>query len=139
MNALYKTSAVSRGGRDGTVSVQNSSLMFDMAAPAELGGMKTGVNPEQLFAAGYSACFGSAVQHVIRTRRVVADPPEVKITVGLGKNDAGGFQLSADILVTFTGLSPETADIIAKEAHEVCPYSNAIRGNVEVTLKAEVK
>ncbi len=140
MKISYSTTALSTGGRDGKVQVQDSPLSFEMATPPEMGGTKPqGVNPEQLFAAGYSACFGSAVQHVLRLRKLTLDPPDVQVTVGIGRNDAGGFQLAADIVVTLTGTDLQTAADIVKEAHTVCPYSNATRGNIEVNVTAEVK
>lgn len=140
MKILYNTTALSTGGRDGQVKVENSPLSFEMATPAELGGAKPqGANPEQLFAAGYSACFGSAVQHVLRGRKLKLDPPDVQVTVGIGRNDAGGFSLAADIVVTMTGVDIETATDIASEAHTVCPYSNATRGNIELNVSAKVK
>lgn len=139
MKVLYSTTALSTGGRDGQVKVEGSPLSFEMATPAELGGVKPqGANPEQLFAAGYSACFGSAVQHVLRGRKLKLDPPDVRITAGIGRNDAGGFSLAVDILVTLSGVDMETAADIAREAHTVCPYSNATRGNIEVNVTATV-
>jgi Ohr subfamily peroxiredoxin len=84
MDIIYKTTAVSTGGRDGKVIVENSPLEFEMALPAELGGKKKfGANPEQLFAAGYSACFGSALQHVIRAKKLSIPAPTVQISVGI--------------------------------------------------------
>lgn len=140
MKILYETKAVSTGGRDGHVQVLNSPLSFDMAVPKEMGGNKPeGVNPEQLFAAGYSACFGSALQHVFRVRKIGIDPPDVHVTVGIGRNDAGGFALTVNILAVFTGTDQDTADSLTEEAHQVCPYSNATRGNIEVTVAAKVK
>ena len=140
MKTLYTTKAVSTGGRDGHVKVLDSTLAFDMAVPREMGGQKeSGVNPEQLFAAGYAACFGSALQHVMRLRKIDIAPPAVHATVGIGRNDAGGFSLTVDILAVFTETDQATAEDIAKEAHQVCPYSNATRGNIEVNVTAEVK
>ena len=140
MKISYSTTALSTGGRDGQVKVQGSPLSFEMATPPEMGGTKPqGVNPEQLFAAGYSACFGSAVQHVLRVRKLTLDPPDVEVTVGIGRNDAGGYSLAADIVVTLAGTDLETAADIVKEAHMVCPYSNATRGNIDVNVTAKVK
>ena len=139
MKIMYQAKAVSVGGRDGQVTVENSPIHFEMALPAELGGKKTvGFNPEQLFAAGYSACFGSALQHVLKLKRMNIDAPEVHVDVGIGRNEAGGFALAADITVFFKGIDQATADELAAEAHQVCPYSNATRGNVEVNVKAVV-
>lgn len=140
MKILYSTTAISTGGRDGKVSVENNPLAFDMALPPELGGAKpTGINPEQLFAAGYSACFGSAVQHVVREKKLKVEVPEIHLTTGIGRNDAGGFSLAVTIVVVFTGIDQATADMIAQEAHLVCPYSNATRGNIDVSVTAKVQ
>jgi lipoyl-dependent peroxiredoxin len=136
----YKTTAISQGGRNGNVSVENSPLKFDMALPTEMGGTgKTGVNPEQLFAAGYSACFGSAMQHVVRVRKLPIPAPEVQVTVGIGKNEAGQNILAVDIVATITGVDQALADTLVQEAHAICPYSNATRGNIDVTVTAKVK
>jgi osmotically inducible protein OsmC len=140
MKILYKASAVSTGGRDGKVIVENSPLEFYMALPAELGGAKKdGANPEQLFAAGYSACFGSAMQHVIRAKKLSVKVPTIHLTVGIGDNGAGGFGLAVDIVAVFKDLDIATAEALVKEAHQVCPYSNATRGNIEVNVAAKVE
>jgi len=140
MQVLYKTTAVSTGGRSGKVIVENSPLEFNMAPPTEMGGTdKAGVNPEQLFAAGYSACFGSALQHVIRARKLPIVAPTVQITIGIGPNDAGGFALMAEIVATLSGVDQATADALAQEAHMMCPYSNATRGNIDVSVIAKIK
>jgi Ohr subfamily peroxiredoxin len=140
MKILYKTSAVSTGGRDGKVKVENSPLEFEMAVPEELGGKKKfGANPEQLFASGYAACFGSALQHVLSAKKLTVKAPTIKITVGLGNNDAGGFALAVDIVATFKDIDQAAAEALTKEAHQVCPYSNATRGNIDVTVSAKVE
>jgi len=140
MKILYKTTAISTGGRDGKVSVENSPLKFEMAPPQELGGsINDAANPEQLFAAGYAACFGSAVQHVLRTKKMDVKAPTIHTTVGIGKNDAGGFSLAVDIVAVFKDIDQETADILLNEAHQVCPYSNATRGNIDVNISAKVE
>lgn len=140
MDALYKTTAVSTGGRDGKVIVENSTLEFDMALPIEIGGTKkSGTNPEQLFAAAYSACFGSALQHVVRSQKLHIPTPKVQATVGLGKNEVGGFALTVNIVATISGIAQDSADALVKEAHNVCPYSNATRGNIDVTVIAKIK
>ena len=141
MKILYHTTAVSTGGRDGQVSVEGSPVRFEMATPPELAGTKgVGFNPEQLFAAGYSACFGSALQHVFKLKRLTLAPPEVHTTVGIGRNETGGFALAVQMEVVFApGIDQTTADELVAQAHTVCPYSNATRGNVEVTLSAKVR
>jgi osmotically inducible protein OsmC len=140
MKILYKTTAISTGGRDGKVIVENSPLEFEMALPAELGGAKkNGANPEQLFAAGYAACFGSAVQHVLRAKKMTVQAPTIHITVGIGTNDADGFSLAVDIVAVFKDINHDTAEALVKEANQVCPYSNATRGNIDVTVSAKVE
>ncbi len=140
MKILYKAKALAIGGRDGQVSVENSPVRFEMASPAELGGTKgVGFNPEQLFAAGYAACFGSALQHVFKVKRLTMAAPEVHATVGIGRNDAGGYSLAVDITAVFHGLDQATADSLVNDAHQVCPYSNATRGNIDVTVSARVE
>ena len=140
MKIMYKTTAISTGGRDGKVIVENSPLEFEMATPAELGGTKeNGANPEQLFAAGYAACFGSAIQHVIRAKKKQVQVPTIHATVGIGKNEANGFALAVDIIVVFKDIDQDTAEALVKEAHQVCPYSNATRGNIDVNVSAKVE
>ncbi|MPM14607.1 Organic hydroperoxide resistance protein OhrA [bioreactor metagenome] len=135
MNIDYKATAYATGGRDGHVRVNDSPIDFEMALPAGLGGKKIeGANPEQLFAAGYAACFGSALQHVIRVRRLRLPPPDVQTTVGIGRNDAGNFQLEVEIVAIIDTDDAALADSLTQEAHQVCPYSHATRGNITVTL-----
>lgn len=139
MNALYKTTAVSTGGRSGKVIVEESPLKFEMSPPAEMGGMKLGTNPEQLFAAGYAACFGSALQHVVRIKKLNIPAPSVRLTVGMDKDDSGNYFLRAEIVAIITGVDQAAADEIVKEAHNVCPYSRATRGNIDVMISAEIE
>jgi len=139
MKALYTTTALSTGGRGGHVAVQGSNLEFDMSPPAEMGGTKPGNNPEQLFAAGYAACFGSALQHVVRVRKLPIPAPDVQLTVGIDKDENGAFFLSADIVGIIKGVDQALADELVKEAHTVCPYSKATMGNINVTLSSVVK
>ena len=139
MNIMYKTTAVSTKGRSGKVVVENSPLEFSMTAPVEMGGspeaQKTGVNPEQLFAAGYAACFGSALQHVIREKKLPIPTPSVEATVGIGKNDSGGFELAVEIVAIISGLDQAAAEEVVNEAHYVCPYSNATRGTLRLRFQ----
>jgi Ohr subfamily peroxiredoxin len=140
MKILYNASAVAIGGRDGQVSIEGSPIHFEMASPPELGGSKPiGFNPEQLFAAGYAACFGSALQHVIKVKRLSVDAPKVHVSVGIGKNEAGGFTLAVAIEAVFKGVTQAEAEAIAAQAHQVCPYSNATRGNIDVAVSARVE
>lgn len=139
MNIQYKTRAVAVGGRDGIVHVDNTPIHFEMAKPAEMGGKKAyGFNPEQLFAAGYAACFGSALQHVFRVRKLNLPVPEVHVTAAIGEVD-GGHQLAVDIVAVFTGVEQDAADKLTLEAHQICPYSKATRGNIEVNVSAKAE
>lgn len=136
---LYQTSASATGGRDGRAILGDSDTSFTLAAPKALGGNGAGVNPEQLFAAGYAACFLSALKHVAATQKV-ALPAEAatEVQVGLGPRSDGGFGLSVEIAVDLPGLPTEQAELLIATAHHVCPYSNATRGNIEIAprLKA---
>jgi osmotically inducible protein OsmC len=140
MKILYQAKAVSTGGRDGKVRIDNNPLEFEMAVPAQLGGSgKTGINPEQLFAAGYAACFESAILHVARRKNLTLKSTSVAVEVGIGPNDKGGFLLTASITGTVLGIDQATADKLIQEAHQVCPYSNATRGNIEVKVSARIE
>jgi Ohr subfamily peroxiredoxin len=103
--------------------------------PQSLGGAGgQGTNPEQLFAAGYAACFDSALNHVARQQKRKLEGTRVDATVGIGPNDRGGFALAVRLEVTVPGLPREEAQALVAQAHAVCPYSNAVRGNVDVEL-----
>ncbi|MGV9768982.1 organic hydroperoxide resistance protein [Microbacterium sp. NPDC003461] len=135
MDALYTTEALSTGaGRDGHVAVAGSDLAFDLAVPREMGGSGAGANPEQLFAAGYAACFHSALHAVARGRKIAIEGSSVGSRVSIGSNGEGGFQLAVQLEVVIPELDHATAQELADAAHEVCPYSNATRGNIEVTV-----
>lgn len=135
-NVLYRTSATATGGRDGQSATDDGSLSVKLATPKELGGAGgTGNNPEQLFAAGYSACFLGAMKFVASQGgpKVPADT-RVQATVGIGPRSEGGFGLEVSLAVTLPGLSKEDATALVEKAHQVCPYSNATRGNIDVKL-----
>ena len=136
MQALYQASATATGGRNGQVKSSDGVLDLEVRMPKELGG--TGgafTNPEQLFAAGYSACFDSALNLVIRMQKVTTGTTSVTAEVAIGKNNAGGFGLSTTLKVHIPGVEKEVAQALVEKAHEVCPYSNATRGNMPVTLE----
>jgi osmotically inducible protein OsmC len=140
MKVAYQTTAYSTGGRNGHVRVEGTPIDFEMALPAEMGGgNKPGVNPEQLFAAGYSACFGSALQHVIRVRKLSLPAPDVQATAGIGQDDEGNYELRVDIIAVVDTDDAALAESIAQEAHTVCPYSRATRGNITVTVTGRAK
>ncbi|OHO52763.1 organic hydroperoxide resistance protein [Corynebacterium sp. HMSC035E02] len=134
MTAAYTTEALSTGsGRDGRTVVQESDLDFTMTAPKEMGGSGEGVNPEQLFAAGYAACFHSALKAVAKDKDVDVTDSAVGARVTLNSGSEGFF-LSVELEVTIPGLAPEDAQALADAAHEMCPYSKATRGNIDVSV-----
>ena len=131
---IYKAHAKSTGGRDGTTRSSDGLLDVKLSAPREMGGAGGGVNPEQLFAAGYSACFIGAMKFVAGTQKVVL-PTDTSIsaTVGIGQIPAGfGIEVQLDVKVP--GMDRAVAQAIVDKAHQVCPYSNATRGNIEVSI-----
>lgn len=135
MNALYTAEALATGGgRDGHVRTADGILDTDVRVPKELGGAGGAPNPELLFAAGYAACFHSALQSVARAQKVKVDGSSVGSRVSLGPNGDGGFQLAVLLEVNVPGVDGEVAQQLADAAHQVCPYSNATRGNIDVTV-----
>ncbi len=131
---VYRAHATSTGGRDGTSSTPDGALNLKLAVPKEMGGNGQGVNPEQLFAAGYSACFIGAMKFVAGTQKI-ALPADTKIdaTVGIGQIPQG-FGIEVQLAVHIPGMERSAAETLVAQAHQVCPYSNATRGNIEVTL-----
>lgn len=137
MSVLYKATATSNGGREGRAVSSDKVLDVKLTTPRELGGNGAeGTNPEQLFAAGYSACFLSAMKFVAGQRKQ-AVPADTTVTaeVGVGPNDKGGFALDIELRVSLPGLAADAARELVDAAHEVCPYSNATRNNVAVRLQ----
>lgn len=132
---LYTAQATATGGRNGHVKSSDGVLDLDVRMPKELGGSGGAYsNPEQLFAAGYAACFDSALNLVIRTQKVTTGTTTVIANVSLGKNDNGGFGLAVKLQVAIPGVDQEVGKELIEKAHQVCPYSNATRGNIEVEL-----
>lgn len=138
MTALYTAEATATGGREGRVRSSDGALSLELTTPKELGG-PGGVlsNPEQLFAAGYAACFENAVRHVGRRRKIRVGETSVTARVGIGRNDDGGFGLSVELHVRLPELEADTAREIVAEADRVCPFSNAVRGNIDVHVTVE--
>lgn len=135
MEALYTAEALATGaGRDGRVTTSEGRLDFDLAVPKELGGSGDGANPEQLFAAGYAACFHSALQSVARAQKVKISDSSVGARVQIGSNGEGGFGLAVELEVVIPDLPHDQAQALADAAHQVCPYSNATRGNIDVQI-----
>ncbi|GGD75075.1 organic hydroperoxide resistance protein [Croceicoccus mobilis] len=141
MNALYTTKVTAVGGRAGTIRSDDGLLDMSLALPAGLGGKGGATNPEQLFAAGYAACFENAVIHVTRaqTDKVGDDQIEVTAEVSLLSNGQGGFALDVTLDIVIEGLDQAKAEEIVQTAHAVCPYSNAVKGNVDVKLNVSTR
>ena len=131
---VYKAHASSTGGRDGSTRSSDGLLDVKLTAPKEMGGAGGGVNPEQLFAAGYSACFIGAMKFVAGQQKVTL-PADTSIdaTVGIGQIP-DGFGIEVQLLVKVPGVDRAVAQAIVDKAHQVCPYSNATRGNIEVSI-----
>ncbi len=135
MKTLYTTRVTAQGGRDGHIKSENGVLNVDVRAPKALGGKSDDfTNPEMLFAGGYAACFDSALNLVIKKSRIQTGETTVTAKVGIGQLDNGGFGLEAELEVNIPGVSLEEANKLVEQAHQVCPYSNATRGNIEVKL-----
>ena len=135
MDILYTATAHATGdGRNGHATSDDGILDVDLRTPKELGGPGGATNPEQLFAAGYAACFHSALKVVAGRDKLDVTGTEVSASVGLGMTETGGFGLAVELDVVVPALDRATAEALVAKAHEVCPYSNATRGNVEVTL-----
>lgn len=135
---LYTAVATAHGGREGKVQTDDGQVSHTLAMPTSLGGKGgTGTNPEQLFAAGYSACFESALRLVARMQKKPLKDATITARVTIGKTDDGGFGLSAELHGHLEGVSAEETRALMEAAHQVCPYSKATRGNIQVTLFAD--
>ena len=137
VKVLYTAHAVATGGRNGNTQSDDGLVNANLSVPKAMGGTgKEGTTtPEHLFAAGYAACFGSACEFMSRVLKIIPKSIEVNCAVGIGPNDAGGFGLVVDIEAKIAGLSQEEAEKVVAAGHQACPYSNAIKGNVDVTIK----
>jgi Ohr subfamily peroxiredoxin len=136
VDVKYRTSATANGGRDGRAATKDGSFEVKLATPKELGGAGgQGNNPEQLFAAGYAACFLGAMKFVAaQEKRKVPDDATVTATVGIGPRQEGGFGLDIALDISLPGMPRAEAETLVDKAHQVCPYSNATRNNVPVRL-----
>ncbi|MDP8098436.1 organic hydroperoxide resistance protein [Pasteurella atlantica] len=134
MKALYSTTVTATGGRNGNIKSDNGVLDLEVRMPKALGGQNDDfTNPEQLFAGGYAACFDSALNLVAQKSKVKIDST-ITATVSILANATGGFDLAVDLVADIQGVERETAQQLLEKAHQVCPYSNATRGNIEVTI-----
>jgi Ohr subfamily peroxiredoxin len=135
MKAIYTAEATAKGGRNGHVKSDNGILDLQVRMPKALGGEDDNhPNPEMLFAAGYSACFDSALNLVIKKSKLKTGETSVNAKISIGEVEKGGFGLAAELAINIPEVSIEEAQELAKQAHQVCPYSNATRGNIEVKL-----
>ncbi|HEX7425704.1 MAG TPA: organic hydroperoxide resistance protein [Mycobacterium sp.] len=135
MKTLYTAEALTTGdGRDGHARSSDGRLDLELAIPKEMGGSGDGTNPEQLFAIGYAACFHSALRLVGRQDKANVSDSAVGARVSLGQIDNGDFGLAVELEVTLPHVDPDTARQLTERAHQVCPYSNATRGNIDVKL-----
>ena len=140
-SALYSTKVTATGGRHGHIRSEDGLLDLKLALPRQLGGKGDATNPEQLFAGGYAACFENALLRVSREAglRFADEDIEVTAEVGISRNDSGNFVLSAALVITIAGVDQKKAEDLVESAHKICPYSNAIRGNVEVKTTVSVR
>jgi lipoyl-dependent peroxiredoxin len=140
-DTVYSTRVTATGGRHGSIRSDDALLNLKLALPRTLGGKGDATTPEQLFAAGYAACFENALFHVSReARRHFADDDiAVVAQIGLSRDDSGAFVLSAALAVTIAGVDQKTAGQRVEGAHAICPYSNAIKGNVDVQIAVTVR
>lgn len=135
MKTLYTTRVTAKGGRDGHVKSENGILELDVRTPKALGGKSDDfANPEMLFAAGYAACFDSALNLMISKSKTETGETTVTAEVSIGQIENGGFGLAVQLNVNVPGVSQEEAESLVEKAHQVCPYSNATRNNIDVTL-----
>ncbi|MBO0951859.1 organic hydroperoxide resistance protein [Fibrella forsythiae] len=133
--SLYTAQATATGGRDGHVTSSDQVLNLDVRVPREMGGSGGAyTNPEQLFAAGYAACFDSALNMIARMTKVKTGTTTVTADVSIGKLELGGFGLAVALNVNVPEVEQAIAEELVNKAHQVCPYSNATRGNIDVTL-----
>jgi osmotically inducible protein OsmC len=136
MSTIYSTRVTAIGGRSGTIRSEDGLLDFPLAVPAAMGGKGGATNPEQLFAAGYAACFETAVIYATRNKAAKVKDNDIVVVaeVGLSPNGSGGFILSVALDVAITGIDQATAEEAVHAAHAVCPYSNAVKGNIDVAI-----
>lgn len=133
---LYTAKATATGGRDGHATSDDGILDVDLRPPTEMGGPGGGTNPEQLFAAGYAACFQSALGVVGRRQKVDTSASTVEADVSIGPVPGGGYGLAVTLRVVIPGVGVDQVRSLTEAAHQVCPYSTATRGNIDVTLEA---
>ena len=135
---LYTAHGSATGGRDGKGLVEGTDLILELGSPKEMGGSGQGYNPEQLFAVGYSACYIGAMKFAASQDENLPTVPSdvnVEAAVGIGPRDAGGFGLTVTLKVSLPGVEKADAERLTETAHTICPYSNSVRGNVDVVTE----
>ncbi len=140
MSAVYTATATStgEGRRGGQVTSSDGVLDLTLAVPTEMGGAGGGTNPEQLFAAGWAACFHSALKAVAAAEKTTIQDSAVVADIGIVPTETGGFTLTSTLHVEMGGVDQETAEALVAKAHQMCPYSNVTRGNIDVVLETTV-
>ena len=138
IKTLFTAHGTATGGRNGHAQADDGLVSVDLSVPKAMGGpgKPDTTTPEHLFAAGYAACLGGAIEHQARVLKVPAKSVDVKSSVSIGQSEDGGFGLAVDLDVTVHGVSQEDAQKVVDAGHAFCPYSKAIKGNVDVTVKA---
>ncbi|MEH6648057.1 organic hydroperoxide resistance protein [Sulfitobacter sp.] len=136
MKIFYKTTATATGGRSGTATLNDGSFSVQMVRPDS---GDAGVNPEQLFAIGYAACFDSAMELTAKQLKLDSTGSKTSVDVGIGQRTEGGFGLDLDITVHLPGTARKDAQRLVEATHQVCPYSNATRSNIDVRLHVETE
>lgn len=136
MESIYVASAISTGdGRNGHVTTADGLLDVDLKVPTEMGGPGGGLNPELLFAAGYAACFHNALRRIAKGEGYTLEDDSVTAEVGVDRQESGGLVLSARLRVEVPGVPRDVAEKVTAAAHQMCPYSNATRGNMDVEIE----
>jgi lipoyl-dependent peroxiredoxin len=139
LKILFTATSTATGGRNGHSEASDGSVKVDLSVPKEMGGQAkpNTTTPEHLFATGYAACFGGALDLVAKKQKLDASTATITCSVSIGSNSEGGFGLAVKLHVKTSGLPKEVAESLVKEAHKVCPYSNATRNNIQVDLEVE--
>lgn len=135
MKTLYTAHAQAKGGRNGHSQTSDGKLSFELATPGAPSAKQGATNPEELFACGYAACFGSAIEYVAGLQKISAADAQVKADVSLNQSETG-FSISVTLDVSIPSMDADAAQKLVEAAHQVCPYSKATRGNIDVTLMA---
>lgn len=139
MKKMYETKAVATGGRDGSVRTADGMLELKLATPKEMGGPGGASNPEQLFAAGYAACFLSAFKLAASQCKQAVRDASVEVTNSLMMRHEGGFVFSVEMTLSLTGMEKELAEELAVDAEHICPFANSTRGNIETKINVVIK